>query len=257
MLTHHPHRKRFAQHFLHDRHIIQQIISLVKPTSDQCFIEIGAGNGVLTTQLVRTARHVHAVEIDRDWAKTLRKRFAGTACTVHCTDAVQFDFTALGNKVRVVGNLPYSITTPLLFKLFAVRQCIQDMHFMIQREVANRLTAGVGGKDYGRLTVTAGYYCQTEKCFTIGPEAFTPPPAVHSSFVRLSLHQTPPVIANNCAHFQELLRLLFSRRRKTLRRSLINHISAAQLTDLEIDPSLRPEQLTIAQFVQLSNSLTQ
>lgn len=258
----HKARKRFGQNFLHDQTIIERIISAIQPKPDQTLIEIGPGQGALTLPLIHAATHIHAIEIDRDLIAALKATFRHSQLTLHNADALHFDFTDFQaaqqntlNAIRVVGNLPYNISTPLLFHLLTHKAVIQDMHFMLQKEVVDRMAATPGSKTYGRLSVMLQYHCDVEALFKVPPTAFNPQPAVDSAIVRLTPLSTPRVAVNNELQFAQLTTTVFKQRRKTLRNNLKGLLSEAQISALDIDPSLRPEQLSITQLALLANAL--
>lgn len=258
MHHHHP-RKRFGQHFLHDQQVITRLVAAIKPTADELLVEIGPGLGALTKAILPLALKLHAIELDRDIIPKLEAicQPLGTLL-LHQADVLNFDFSNLvtsDKKLRVVGNLPYNISTPLLFHLLDQIDLLQDMHFMLQREVAERLAAKVATKAYGRLSVMVQYFCQVELLFLVPAEAFTPPPAVESAIIRLVPYEQSPFPATNIANLRKVVTLAFSQRRKTLRNSLRGMFEATQLQAMGIDPGLRAEQLTVAEFVKLSNSL--
>lgn len=261
-LPHMPHRprKRFGQHFLHDPGVIRRIIELVGPRPGDAMVEIGPGQGALTCPLLSELGVMDAVELDRDLVSLLKSRCAGLGeLRVHQADALRFDFAALAaarGPLRVVGNLPYNISTPLLFHLAAQVHAIQDMHFMLQKEVVDRITASPGRHDYGRLTIMLQYRASAERLFTVGPGAFSPPPRVSSAFVRLRPHARPPVPVNDEEALARLVTQAFSQRRKTLRNALKPLLSADRIRSQDIDPELRPEALDLAQYARLANTLT-
>lgn len=251
-------RKRFGQHFLHDPAVIERIVASVAPERGQHLVEIGPGRGAITMPLLRLAGEMDAVELDRDLAAGLDTRAEGAGVLrLHVADALEFDFCELRRhrKLRLVGNLPYNISTPLLFALLRQKTCIDDMHFMLQREVVDRMIASPGSKTYGRLTVMLGAHCRVERLFGIGRGAFTPPPKVDSAFVRLKPHAEPPFPLRNEAAFAEVVRLAFSHRRKTMRNAVRSVAGEAQLRKAGIDPSVRPETLSPAEFARLSDQL--
>ncbi len=251
-------RKRFGQHFLHDRNVIGRIVTALSPRPEDHIVEIGPGKGALTRTLVASLEHLDAVELDRDLVTYLRSEFPADKLTLHQADALKFDFCQLagdGHKLRLVGNLPYNISTPLLFRLLDQSHCIADMLFMLQKEVVQRLAAAPGGKDYGRLSVMIQYRCRVEKLFDVPPGAFTPPPKVDSAVVRLLPLFTPPVTVNDEVQFAKVVRAAFASRRKTLRNNLRGLLSAGQLLALGIDPVRRAETLTLAEFASLSNAV--
>lgn len=251
-------KKRFGQHFLHDRNIIGHIVAALGPRHDDHIVEIGPGRGALTHELAAHLSHFDAVELDRDLLAHLQSSFPADRLTLHGADALKFDFCQLvreGRKIRLVGNLPYNISTPLLFHLLDQAGCIEDMLFMLQKEVVQRLAAAPGGKDYGRLSVMIQYRCKVEKLFDVPPGAFTPPPRVDSSMVRLIPQATPPVAVNDTERFARVVRAAFASRRKTLRNNMKGWLSAEDLTALGIDPTRRAETLSLAEFAALSNAV--
>jgi len=250
-------RKRFGQHFLRDRHVIDQIIEAMALHASDHVVEIGPGQGALTRALARRMSHFEAVEFDRDLISPLQSEFPSSKLTLHQADALKFDFCQLAKndqKLRLVGNLPYNISTPLLFHLLDQAGCIEDMLFMLQKEVVLRLAAVPGKKDYGRLTVMIQYRCQVEKLFDVAPSAFSPPPRVESSMVRLIPHSAPPVEVKDEATFARVVRAAFASRRKTLRNNLKGLLEAGELSALGVDPTRRAETLTLAEFAALSNA---
>jgi len=255
-LTHRP-RKRFGQHFLHDPAVIDKIVAAVDPRPGQRLVEIGPGLGAITAALLERAGTLHVVEIDRDLAAKLAADLGHRGeLVVHNVDALRFDFSSLagpGDPVRLVGNLPYNISTPLLFHLLEKRECILDMHFMLQREVVRRMAADVGSKDYGRLTIMLAAWCRVERLFDVGPGAFRPPPRVHSSVVRIVPWPKPPFPLCNPAAFARLVNQAFSRRRKTLRNALEGLLSETEILAAGVDPRLRPEQLAPSVFAALAD----
>ena len=254
-MSHQP-RKRFGQHFLHDPGVIRRIVAAIGPQPGDRLVEIGPGEGAITFELLRAVGRLDAVELDRDLVEPLRERSRGIGeLVVHGADALRFDFCALatgGAKVRLVGNLPYNISTPLLFHLLDQSHCIRDMHFMLQKEVVERMAAGPGGKDYGRLSVMLQARCTVIPLFAIGPGAFRPPPRVDSAIVRLVPLAQPPDIADQ-AVFARLVAAAFAQRRKTLRNGLKGLLSAEAIAGLGIDPGARAEQLALDDFVRLAN----
>ena len=254
----HRARKRFGQHFLSDPAIVDAIIRTIHPTGDDVIVEIGPGQGAITDALARLAGHLHAVELDRDLVARLRRKYAELPnVTVHEADALQFDFASLGDRIRVVGNLPYNISTPLLFHLLKFRERILDMHFMLQKEVVNRMAAGPGSKAYGRLGIMLGCHLHIESLFDVPPEAFDPPPEVTSAVVRLDPLSPGTFDIKNEAGLSTLVSTAFMQRRKTLRNSLKKSVEATDFEAVGIDPGLRPEQVSIADYVRLSNHLSQ
>jgi 16S rRNA (adenine1518-N6/adenine1519-N6)-dimethyltransferase len=249
-------KKRLGQHFLHDPSVIRRLVNVIRPQHDDVMVEIGGGPGALTVPLAEKLDRLHVVEIDRELAAALPARVAHPErLVVHEADALTFDFGALATgerSLRVVGNLPYNISTPLLFHLASYGTAIKDLHVMLQREVVTRITAAPGGKDYGRLTVMLALWTRAEVCFDVGPGAFVPPPKVWSTVVRLVPHATPPFAVPDPARFAGLVARLFSMRRKTLGRSLKGLLTPAQIVSAGIDPQARPETLAPADFARLA-----
>ena len=245
-------RKRFGQHFLHDGAVIRRIVDAISPADGERIVEIGPGRGAMTWSLLARAGRMDAIEIDRDLARALREdpRAAGHL-QVHVENVLDTDFLALrgdGPPLRIVGNLPYNISTPLLFELLKHRGAIGDMHFMLQKEVVDRMAAPPGGKEYGRLTVMIAAYAEVEALFDVGPGAFTPRPKVWSAIVRLRPAPGPRFDIGNDGVLRTLVTAAFSHRRKTLRNGLKTFLTGAQIEDCGIDPQLRPETLSPAQF---------
>ena len=255
----HRARKRFGQHFLHDPSVVRRIVRVIGARPGERIVEIGPGLGALTGALLESCQNVDAIELDRDLAAKLRAEYQGDRrLRVHTGDALKFDFRQLassGERLRVVGNLPYNVSTPLLFHLLDQAPVVADMHFMLQREVVGRLIAEPGGKDYGRLTVMVRLKCESEKLFDVGPGAFRPAPRVTSSVVSLRVRRHDAVELADLPTFRRLVAHLFSRRRKTLRNSLRGQLSESALESLGIDPIARPETLDLAGFAVLANAL--
>lgn len=249
-------RKRFGQHFLHDAGVIARIVAVIGPRPAQRFVEIGPGLGALSCALLPRVAVLDAIELDRDLIPLLQERARGLGrLQVHHGDALRFDFCALapGETLRVAGNLPYNVSTPLLFHLLDQLACIEDMHFMVQKEVALRLAAAPGGAEYGRLGIMVQHKCAVERLFDVGGGAFTPAPRVASSFVRLVPRREPLARVEDEARFKRLVTQAFSRRRKTLRNALKGLVSAEQIAAEGIDPAARPQILSVEQFARLSN----
>ena len=251
-------RKRFGQHFLHDPRIIEQIIAAVDARPGQALVEIGPGRGALTEALLAGAGALDAIEIDRDLVQQLCQRFgANPGFRLHEADALKFDFAALsaerGARLRVVGNLPYNNSTPLLFHLLQSPAAIAELQIMLQREVIERITAKPDTSEYGRLTVMLAPWVDAVKLFDVGPGAFRPPPKVWSAVARLSVRQQPRFAVDQ--RFARVVATAFSHRRKTLRNALKGLIDAATIERCGIDPSARPETLTPAQFGELAQTL--
>jgi 16S rRNA (adenine1518-N6/adenine1519-N6)-dimethyltransferase len=255
----HTPRKRFGQNFLHDHSIIYNIISSIQAKPDQHWVEIGPGQGALTEPLLKQGVRLEVVELDRDLVALLREKFKQYPnLKIHSADALRFDFSALADKdtkLRVIGNLPYNISTPLMFHLLNNAYCIEDMHFMLQKEVVDRICAAPGSKKYGRLSVMMQYYCATELLFDVPPESFDPAPQVMSAIVRLVPHSQPPVAVNDIAKLNRVVTQAFSQRRKTLRNSMKKLIAEEEIVALGIDPTLRAENISLAEFASLSNLL--
>ena len=248
-------KKRLGQHFLHDPAVIRKLVAAFAPERSDTMVEIGGGLGALTVPLVERLDRLHVVELDRDLAAELPGRVTRPErLVVHHADALRFDFATLGagpRSLRVVGNLPYNISTPLLFHLLGAGDAIKDLHVMLQREVVERMTAQPGGKDYGRLTVMLALWARTETCFDVGPGAFTPPPKVWSTVVRI-VPRAPDFAVADRERFARLVAHLFSMRRKTLGRALKGRLTAAQIESAGIDPRARPETLAAADFARLA-----
>lgn len=252
-------RKRFGQNFLHDPGSIGRILSAVAPRPGEHIVEIGPGRGAITTGLLRAAGNLDAIELDRDLIAPLRDLCAGLGeLRVVSADALKWDFRGLaaaGEKLRVVGNLPYNISTPLLFHLLDQADCIGDMHFLLQKEVVQRMAAGPGSKSYGRLGIMIQARCRVQSLFVIGPGAFRPPPKVDSAFVRLIPHSEPLYDIHDPATFANLVSHAFAQRRKTLRNTLKPLLSAEAIAACGIDPSARAEQLAIGELARLANAI--
>ncbi|MGB5440394.1 MAG: 16S rRNA (adenine(1518)-N(6)/adenine(1519)-N(6))-dimethyltransferase RsmA [Gammaproteobacteria bacterium] len=254
-MSHRP-RKRFGQNFLHDPCVIEKIITAIAPHRDENLVEIGPGQGAITLPLLEAAGALTVIELDRDLIEPLKARCSNIGTlNVHNVDALRFDFCELATTqpLRIVGNLPYNISTPILFHLLEQHDCIKDMHFMLQKEVVERMAASPGSRQYGRLSVMLQYRCRVSALFTIGPGAFNPPPRVESAFVRLQPFDQLPVNIDDEAVFTKLVRQAFSQRRKTLRNALRDTLDAGEIMKLGIDPSLRAEMLSLADFAALAN----
>lgn len=255
-MSHIP-RKRFGQNFLHDPGVIQKIIAAINPQPGQDLIEIGPGQGAITLPLLAACGRLQAVELDRDLLLPLQQAAANLGeLILHNRDALRTDFCSLRQgeqRLRVVGNLPYNISTPLLFHLLDQAECIEDMHFMLQKEVVERMAAKPGSDAYGRLSVMLQYRCAVTPLFGIGPGAFRPPPKVESAFVRLLPYRTPPLQVSDETVFAQIVRLAFGQRRKTLRNTLKGMLDNDDFAALGIDPQIRAEQLDLATFARLAN----
>lgn len=252
-------RKRFGQNFLHDDYIIESIVSAIQPTKDQALVEIGPGLAALTIPISERLDHLTVIEIDRDLAERLKQNpFLNNKLTIIEQDALTFDFyklaDELGKPLRVFGNLPYNISTPLMFHLFEYANKIVDMHFMLQKEVVTRLVAAPNSKDYGRLSVMAQYYCQIIPVLEVPPTSFKPAPKVDSAVVKLIPYQEKPYKVSDVKVLSRITTEAFNQRRKTIRNSLSNMFTVEQLIALGLDPSLRAENLTVEQYCILANS---
>ena len=252
-------RKRFGQNFLHDDYIIESIVAAIQPKADQALVEIGPGLAALTVPVSKYVDHLTVVEIDRDLASRLIDNpLLNDKLTVIEQDALTFDFNELkqqlGKPLRVFGNLPYNISTPLMFHLFEYANIITDMHFMLQKEVVTRLVAAPNSKDYGRLSVMAQYFCQIIPVLEVPPTSFKPAPKVDSAVVKLIPYKEKPYQVNDVKILSRVTTEAFNQRRKTIRNSLGNMFTAEQLVELHIDPNLRAENLTVQQYCQLANA---
>ncbi len=255
----HTARKRFGQNFLTDVNIIDSIVGAISPDNNHTMVEIGPGLGALTEPVAEEVDKLIVVELDKDLVKRLSTHpFLKDKLDIHQGDALQFDFSNLkedGKKLKVFGNLPYNISTPLMFHLFEFAEMIETMHFMLQKEVVLRLSAGPGTKAYGRLTVMAQYYCQVVPVLEVPPECFAPPPKVDSAVVRLLPYEVKPFPCDDINVLSKLVMQAFSMRRKTLRNNLKSVISDNDFAVLEIDSTLRPEQISVEQYVGMANHL--
>jgi 16S rRNA (adenine1518-N6/adenine1519-N6)-dimethyltransferase len=257
----HQARKRFGQNFLHDPAVIERIVKAIAPKPGEHLVEIGPGLGALTEPVAERCGHLTVVELDRDLAQRLREHpTLADKLTIYQTDAMKFDFSQLmpaQGKLKVFGNLPYNISTPLLFHLFEFADCIENMHFMLQKEVVERMTAGHGSKTFGRLSVMTQFFCQAIPVVEVGPGAFKPAPKVDSAVVRL----IPKPVADRAdvpvAVLNRVCLEAFNQRRKTLRNCFSNFATAADIEALGIDPGLRPEQLPVSEFIRVAQWLAQ
>ena len=251
-------RKRFGQHFLHDPGVIRRIVAAIDPLPGQRIIEIGPGLGALTLPLLERANRLEVIEIDRDVIPELERRCSGRGeLVVHNRDVLTVDFRALagsGPALRVCGNLPYNISTPLLFHLLDAGAAIIDMHFMLQKEVVDRMVAPPGGKDYGRLTVMLAAACRVRRLFNVGRGAFNPPPRVDSAIIRLEPLVSAPFEIHDATRFAQVVAGAFSMRRKTLRNSLRGLVDGSGFRLAGVDPSRRAETLSPAEFAALANT---
>jgi len=248
-------RKRFGQHFLHDRGVLDRIVGELAPQPDEALLEIGPGRGALTEKLLGRTRTLDAVEIDRDLAVLLRNRFGQfPGFQLHESDALEYDLAGLavqrGRRLRVIGNLPYNISTPLLFHVAAAHEHIDDLHVMLQKEVIDRIVASPNTGEYGRLTVMLAPWFEAKHLFDVGPGAFTPPPRVWSAVARLTVRREPAFPVPRA--YARTVSAAFSQRRKTLRNALRSLLDVEAIVAAGIDPTLRPETLSPAQFAALA-----
>jgi len=259
-MTHHA-KKRFGQHFLHDPGVLARIVAAIDPQPTDHVVEVGPGLGALTVPLLARLPRLEVVELDRDVIPILREKCAALGpeheLVVHQGDALEFDFASLAQggpvptKLRLVGNLPYNVSTPLLFHFIAQRHAIRDMTFMLQKEVVDRMAAAPDSDAYGRLSVMLAAYTRVEKLFKVGPGAFKPPPKVDSAIVRLTPHAAPPFPMTDPTRFAALVGRAFTMRRKTLRNALKGMVDEATMRAAGIDPQARPETLSAEQFARL------
>lgn len=262
MLNHesqHKARKRFGQNFLIDHGIIRDIVRSVHPRKDDVIVEIGPGKGAITQLLADACDNLNVIELDRDLVPWLKVKFEKHPnFQLFQADALQFDFAQLirnDKPLRIVGNLPYNISTPLIFHLLSYASKVQDMHFMLQKEVVKRMAAQPGESAYGRLGIMVQYYCAVEDLFDVPPTSFDPAPKVDSAIVRLIPHKELPYIANNIKTLETLVNVSFQQRRKTLRNSLKQLLNTEQMESLPVDLSLRPEEISLPEYVAMSNLL--
>lgn len=247
-------KKSLGQNFLQDKNTIQKLISAISPLENDHLVEIGPGLGALTSGLLNKVKNLEVIELDQNLITELQIRFNNLS--IYKADVLKFDFCSLKNnerKLRIVGNLPYNISTPLLFHLFKQLPCILDMHFMLQKEVVDRLAAKPGNKAYGRLSVMTQYWCKVEPLLAIPPQVFFPVPKVDSTFVRLTPHQKIFIEATDITNLENTVKQAFSMRRKTIQNCLKGLVTSEQLVSLNIDPKSRAEQLSIADLVRISN----
>jgi 16S rRNA (adenine1518-N6/adenine1519-N6)-dimethyltransferase len=245
--TSHRPRKRFGQHFLHDPWVLARIVEAIHPAREDVVIEIGPGEGALTRPLLEKLDKLHVIELDRDLAAGLAESLPKEKIEIHCTDALEFDFAAFPPAMRIVGNLPYNISTPLLFHVARYAERIRDLHFMLQKEVVERMVAAPSTAAYGRLSVSLQARFRMRKLFDVSSGAFRPPPKVESAIVRMEPLERPLKID------ADMLRRAFSARRKTLR----NALAGIDLVALGIDPGLRPENLSPADYARISEAKNQ
>ena len=255
----HQARKRFGQNFLHDPGVIERIVRSIHPKPEDTLVEIGPGLGAITEEILAVNPRLQVVELDRDLIPVLRTKFFNyPEFRIHEADALSFDFSQLadgGRGLRIIGNLPYNISTPLIFHLLGQAGVVKDMHFMLQKEVVQRLAAVPGDNNYGRLGIMAQYFCKVQPLFEVGPGAFRPAPKVDSAIVRLVPHDTLPHPAKDLGTLQSVVRTAFNARRKTLRKALGSLITVDQLQSLGINDGLRPENLSLADYVLIADLL--
>jgi 16S rRNA (adenine1518-N6/adenine1519-N6)-dimethyltransferase len=251
----HVARKRFGQNFLTDDHVLHNIIDVISPRRGQVMVEIGPGLAAMTALLLKELDHMHVVELDRDLVARLEKAYPRERLTVHSGDALKFDFATIpvpeGQKLRVVGNLPYNISSPLLFHLAQYAPVIEDQHFMLQKEVVERMVAEPGSKVYGRLSVMLQWLYHMELMFVVPPSAFDPPPQVDSAIVRMIPRAQPLQVDG--ARLEAVVQKAFSQRRKVIRNCVAGMFTEAQLVEAGIDPQARPEAVGVEQYVALAN----
>lgn len=262
-MTQHQPRKRFGQHFLKDAGVLQEIMRCIALEKNDNVVEIGPGLGALTEYLMASLDHLNAIELDRDLISHLEKKFDAKKLTIFSADALDFDYASLSktrltpkDELRVVGNLPYNISTPLLFKLFSQIDCIRDMHFMLQKEVVLRLTAEIGSADYGRLSVMSQYFCDNHYLLTVLPESFDPPPRVDSAIVRLTPKKQPLLSEKQFAVFSAIVKEAFNYRRKKLGNCLKRFVDSSTLKNIHVDPDLRPQDTSVAEFIRISEVIS-
>lgn len=253
-----PHRprKRFGQHFLTCGSTVSRILEAIAPQPGETVVEIGPGRGAITDGLSASGASVHAVEFDRDLTPWLEERFRDRRnVTIHEADALRFDFGGIGSNLRVVGNLPYNISTPLLFHLMKYTDNVGDLHFMLQKEVVDRMVAAPGSKAYGRLTIMLGCRMHVEQLFDVPPDAFEPPPKVHSAFARLQPKPRQDVPVDDLQLMSQVVAQAFSQRRKILRNALRGTATEDDLQSVGISPAARAEEVPIAGWMALANHL--
>ncbi len=250
----HAPRKRFGQNFLVSEGVVRKIIHAIAPQRGDALVEIGPGLGALTRPLLDSVDHLHVVEIDRDLIARLREAHDPAHLTIHEGDALAFDFATLGDGLRIVGNLPYNISTPLLFHLAGFATRVRDMHFMLQKEVVDRMAADPGGAEFGRLSVMLQYRFHIDRLFIVPPGSFNPAPKVDSAIVRLIPRPAAELTAHSEAVLARVVTAAFSQRRKMLRNTLRDLIGEAGLTALGIAPTARAEEPSVADFVRIANA---
>ena len=256
-----PHyaRKRFGQNFLHDENVIRRIVDAISAVEGDHLLEIGPGLGALTKELAKTGATIHCVELDADLAKSLRTEFQEyDSIKIIEGDALKFDLSSIATEkrpLRVIGNLPYNISTPIIFHLLKNSELIRDMTFMLQLEVIQRMISKVGKRNYGRLSLMVQYYCEVEHLFNVASSAFSPKPKVVSALARLKPHSSTSIRAKDSDCLQTVIRTAFNQRRKTLRNSLRTIIPEALLDRIAINKNLRPQDITLNEYVEISNAI--
>ena len=253
----HVARKRFGQNFLVDAQVVADIVTAIAPQRDDLLVEIGPGLGALTAPLLQRVAHLHVVEIDRDIVARLRRSAYAERLSIHEGDALAFDFSQLGERLRIVGNLPYNISTPLLFHLAGYADRVYDMHFMLQKEVVERMVAEPGDSEFGRLSVMLQYRFWLEWLIDVPPTAFDPAPKVDSAVVRMIPRQRDELGAKDEGVLASLVAAAFAQRRKMLRNNLKGLIGESELTALGVDPACRAEDVSVADYVRLANWLSE
>ena len=251
----HVAKKKFGQNFLKDSSIIHAIIQSIQPLQDDLLVEIGPGLGALTKPLLEKTKHLFAIELDRDIINWMQNQYSKNNITIFNEDVLNFNFHQFDKKIRIVGNLPYNISTPILFKCIEDIKIIADLHFMLQKEVVDRMIAAPSSSEYGRLSVMLQYYFAMEHLVHVPKESFDPEPKVESSFVRLIPYDHYPFVANNIDQFGKIVKEAFSQRRKTIRNTLKNFMNANDFENIDINPQLRAENLSVSDFVKISNYL--
>ena len=252
----HVAKKKFGQNFLKDSSIIHAIIQSIQPLQDDLLVEIGPGLGALTKPLLEKTKHLFANELDRDIVNWMQNQYSKNNITIFNEDVLNFNFHQFDKKIRIVGNLPYNISTPILFKCIEDIKIITDLHFMLQKEVVDRMIAVPSSSEYGRLSVMLQYYFAMEHLVHVPKESFDPEPKVESSFVRLIPYDNYPFVANNIDQFGKIVKEAFSQRRKTIRNTLKNFMDVNDFENIDINPQLRAENLSVSDFVKISNYLS-
>lgn len=256
-MAEHRARKDLGQNFLVDNNIVDKIVASISPQSGERIVEIGPGLGALTSKLLPVAKTLDVVELDGDVIEPLQQKCSGLGqLTIHHQDALTFDFGQFNTPIRLVGNLPYNISSPLLFHALSNVDQIIDMHFMLQKEVVDRMAASPGSKTYGRLSVMVQYYCHVQPLFLVKPSAFKPQPKVNSTVVRLVPIRDRELVAEDSLVFGKVVKAAFGQRRKTLRNSLSALVSADELNSITINPMIRPEQLGVDDFIRIANLIS-